>query len=142
MTMKKKLLTLALATMATVFLTHPLSAQEEISEGLFLKFEETSDLFTEKDDLMMIEKFYLHNFPDGQSSKYLHLRINAIKDVIKFGIASSSEEKSKQRRCYIKLPKDNYHDVFKQVLQNIPVDYIMLGEEKLTINEFIDRLKS
>ena len=138
----KKLIYLALACFILVPVTQKATAQDSKEAGLYLNFEETSGLFTEKEDIMLLETFYLHNFPDGESTKALHQRINTMDVVVKFGIASSAEKFSNQRRCYIKLPKDSYLSAFESVLKAIPVDYIMVKDTKLSVKEFIQTLKS
>jgi hypothetical protein len=138
----KKLIYLALTLFVLVPVTQEARAQQDQKTGYYLKFDDVSGLFTEREDVMLLERFYLHNFADGKSSKSLHEQINAMDEVVKFGIASSAEEYSNQRRCYLKLPKDNHLSAFKSVLKAIPVDYVLVKGERLSVNEFIQTLKS
>ncbi|MFO7789735.1 MAG: hypothetical protein R6V32_04125 [Bacteroidales bacterium] len=138
----KRLVILTIMIAGLAFMSQPVLSQDETKEGYFIAFDNVSDIFVEEEGLMIIDKFYLQNFPDGKSSKFLHKRINDIETVEKFGIASNSERFSNQRRCYIKLPADNYADVLKHVLITIPVEYILVDGNKLSVEEFIEKIKS
>lgn len=138
----KKLIILTVMIAGLAFISKPVVSQENTKKGYFIAFDDVSDIFVEDGDQMIIETFYLQNFPDGKSSKFLHKKINEIETVDKFGIASDSERFSDQRRCYIKLPKDNYMDVLKHVLITIPVDYVLVDNDKLSVEEFIEKIKS
>jgi len=124
-----------------VFITAPLSSQNKQNEGFVINVNDVSDLFVEKDnDIMMIETFYLENFPEEKSSKPLHEKINQMDNVVKFGIASSSEKYSNQRRCYLKLRKSNYSQTFKKVLNAIPVESIIENGEHISIDQCIEKI--
>ncbi len=138
----KKLVILTVIITGFVFMTIPVSSQNKINEGFFISVEDVSDLFVEKDNIMMIETFYLQNFPEGKSSKPLHEKINQMDEVVKFGIASDSEEYINQRKCYLKIKKADYTENFKKVLNAIPVEYIIENGEQLSIEEFIEKIKS
>lgn len=112
-------------------------AQQGYNNKLFLETDNPGEIFTDVDSLMIIDKMYIHNFPDNKSAKYLHFKINSINNVKSFGIASSSEEYKDQRRFYIKIYKKNYLNTFKKVLNAIPVDYIIVKGEQISISEFI-----
>ncbi len=124
-----------------VFISHPASSQNKLDEGFIISVDDVTGLFVEKDDdVMMIETFYLENFPEEKSSKPLHEKINQMDGVVKFGIASGSEEYNNQRRCYLKLKKTDYTDSFKKVLTTIPVKYIVENGEQLSIDECIEKI--
>lgn len=137
----KKLVFLIVIMMGFGLISVPLSSQNKIDEGFIINVEDVTDFFVQKDDdVMMIERFYLENFPEGKSSKPLHEKINQMDGVVKFGIASGSEEYNNQRRCYLTLQKANYTDSFKKVLTAIPVKYIVENGEQLSIEECIEKI--
>lgn len=137
----KKLFTYFILLVSFALLTQSLSAQEASGQKYYLVVEDAKSLFSDNDSLMVIDKFFVHNFPDEKSSKDIHQRINKIKNVYRFGIASRAEKISNQRRCYIKLEKENYLKTFKKVLQEMGIDYIILNDEKINLNSFINKIK-
>ncbi|MFO7791171.1 MAG: hypothetical protein R6V32_11435, partial [Bacteroidales bacterium] len=79
----KKLVILTVMIAGLAFMSQPLISQDDTKEGYFIAFDDVSDIFVEEEGLMIIDKFYLQNFPDGKSSKFLHKKINDIETVEK-----------------------------------------------------------
>jgi hypothetical protein len=138
----KKAVILTIIITGFIFITVPVSSQDKKTDAFFIDLEDISGLFVEKDNTMMIETLYLQNFPDGKSAKPLHSKINAMKEVVNFGIASDSETQSGQRRCYLEIKKYNYVENFRKVLNAIPVEYIILDGTELSVEDFIKKIKS
>ncbi|MEA3448634.1 MAG: hypothetical protein U9Q98_09355 [Bacteroidota bacterium] len=137
----KKLGFLMVILTGFLFISHPVSSQNKLDEGFIISVDDVKGIFVEKDDdVMMIETFYLENFPEETSSKPLHGKINQIDGVVKFGIASGSEKYNNQRRCYLSLRKSNYTKTFKKVLNAIPVTTIIENGENISIDECIEKI--
>ncbi|MDA3910093.1 MAG: hypothetical protein PF448_01885 [Bacteroidales bacterium] len=110
----------------------------ERSTDRFILVDDLSTFFMEKENCIEINPFYIQNFDENESSKPVHLAVNAIKDVIKFGIASGSEAHYQQRRCYIRMEKSNYQESFYKALLAMDIKYVLLNEQKLTLPEFFE----
>ncbi|MGC9330372.1 MAG: hypothetical protein ACP5DZ_00670 [Bacteroidales bacterium] len=137
----KKIIFQMVVVVVTVLVYSPASSQTKINEGFVISVDDVTGLFVEKDDdVMMIETFYLENFPEEKSSKPLHEKINQMEDVVKFGIASGSEQHNNQRRCYLSLKKSNYVKTFEKVLNAIPVTTIIENGENISIDECIEKM--
>ena len=137
----KKIFSFLIITVSLCMLTSLTIAQDSPDRDFYLVIEDTGALFTDNDSLMVIDKFFIHNFPDEKSSKEMQQKINAVKNVYSFGIASRAEKISNQRRCYLKLEKNNYLKTFKKVLSEMEIDHILLNNQKTDINSFIKKLK-
>jgi uridine phosphorylase len=86
--------------------------------------------------------FRSRNFPEDASSKPVHVAVNDLSNVIKFGIASSSEEFYEQRRCYIRLSKTNHEQAFYNALIAMGVVAVVVDGEVLSLSDFLSLLKS
>jgi len=109
-----------------------------VSKDRYIVIDDISTFFIEKENAIEVDPLFIHNFNEDESSKPIHLAVNEIKNVIKFGIASSSETHHEQRRCYIRMEKSNYQESFYKALLFMDIKYIMLNEQKLTPTEFFE----
>lgn len=109
--------------------------------GKYIVAKAPGDFFKRTGDTVEVEKFYLCNIAEKESSKPFHVNINALENVIRFGIASSSEEFSEQRRCYVIMKASNYEETFYKVLKKLDVAKVVYMEEPITIAEYIEKLK-
>ncbi|MEA1873803.1 MAG: hypothetical protein U9N51_05165 [Bacteroidota bacterium] len=109
-----------------------------MSKDRFIIIDDISSFFVEKENCIEVDSLFIHNFDENESSKPIHVAVNKIKDVIKFGIASGSETHYEQRRCYIRMKKSNYQENFYKALLFMDIKYVMLNEQKMTPSEFFE----
>jgi hypothetical protein len=135
--MKKIILSLVLTLALSATYVFSQENNEQTTDR-FILVEDFSTFFTEKENCIEVNPFYIQNFDENESSKPVHLAVNKIKSVIKFGIASGSETHFQQRRCYIRMDKNNYQESFYKALLAMDIKYVLVDDQKLTLPEFFN----
>ncbi len=135
--MKRVILSLILTIVASATYVFSQDNNDPIGDH-YIVVDDLSTFFAEKENCIEVNPFYIRNFNEKESSKPVHLAVNEIKNVIKFGIASSSEQHYQQRRCYIRMEKSNYQECFYKALSAMNISYVLLNEQKLTLPDFFE----
>lgn len=109
-------------------------------DGRFIIIENQSKFFVEKESSVEIEKFYVHNFADNESSKQEQVAVDELANVLHFAIASGAEQFNNQRRCHLTIEKENYLKTFYSVLLELNVKTVVFNGEELTVGEFYKQI--
>lgn len=117
-------------------------AQAQNIEGRYIEIDNLSDFFIKNETDIEITKFYIKNFDENDSSKPIHIGVNKLNNVIKFGIASSSEKNYQQRRCFIQMEKYNFQETFYNVLNAMGIITVIVDGEIMSTTEFMILIKS
>jgi len=81
--------------------------------------------------------FILKGIDDSFNTKDITSRANNLEGVFKFGIKNSSDNIANQRRCYIRLHKENYLKTFSQVLIFMNVDKVEIDKKLIDTDKFL-----
>lgn len=117
-------------------------AQERKIEGRYIEIEDFDIFFIENEMNIETPEFYIKNFEEKLSSKPVHVGVNELKNVIKFGIASGSEKFYGQRRCFIYMGKSNYQETFYNALKIMGVETVIVNGDVISIEDFLTFTKS
>ena len=127
---------LVLLAFALMFVcTNALSQSEEI-KGRYIKFTNEEESFVEKDGNIEIRDIILCNIFEEESSKPIHVAVNELSKVVKFGIKSKSGDIANQRTCYLIIEPENYNSTFRMVLHRMEVEYVYINGEYITTDKF------
>lgn len=102
----------------------------------YIVIDNYDEFFQESGNSIVIEKFYLKNIFEDESSKPLFVSINELSGVNQFYIKTSSDEIANQRACYLELKKEDYFRTFRMALFKMNVRFILYNGNLLTIDEF------
>lgn len=138
--MKKQTIALVLLS---VFFAIPVFSQNKVEDltSRYVVIDNFDSFFNVKDDCVESQVFYVKNFDEELSSKPYHVTINEFDNVIKFSIASSSEQFHRQRRCFLRLEKEEYIKIFYKVLKAMEVTHVVVGEELMSLDVFYQSIK-
>lgn len=117
-------------------------AQEQKIDGRYIEIDNFDDFFDVNETDIEITEFYIKNFDEKVSSKPIHIGVNELNNVIKFGIASGSEKFYGQRRCFIHIQKSNYQETFYNVLKIMGVETVIVDGDVMSREDFLNFIKS
>jgi hypothetical protein len=121
---------------ALMFLNSNVFSQSEEIKGRYIKFTNEEEIFIEKDGNIEIRDIILCNIMEGESSKPVHIAVNELSNVVKFGIKSKSGDFANQRQCFLIMNSQNYISTFRMVLHRMEVEYVFINGEYITTDKF------
>ncbi len=138
--MKKQTIALVLLS---VFFAIPVFSQNKVEDltSRYVVIDNIGTFFNVKENCVESQVFYVKNFDEELSSKPYHIAINEFDNVIKFSIASSSEQFYRQRRCFLRLEKREHFKTFYKVLKAMEVTHVVVGEELMSLDVFYQLIK-
>ncbi len=106
----------------------------------YIVIDNIDDFFQISEDRVTCNPI-VHNITDNESAKPYHIKVNELKNVIKFSMKSHSEEYENQRKCKLIINKNNYKNTFISSLIAMEVTYIYYNKEYLTLEQFYSYIK-
>ncbi len=124
-------------TGAFMLLAVNISFSQEKTEEMFIYVENSETFFIDEGE-EIYTTFYLKNFGDAQSTKPYMEKVEKFTDAIKFSIKNfSSEEPSEQRKCSIRMHKENYLKTFAKIINLLEIKEVQVNDEFMDIANFI-----
>lgn len=131
-----KIIQITLACLVSIVFAGSVFGQQNINESRYVKFADDENIFQTKDNQIEVRDMVLCNIWENESSKPVHIGVNELNNVNKFGIKSHSGQYANQRSCYVIMNNSNYIDTFKKVLHKMQAEYVMYHEEYMSVDEF------
>ena len=118
-----------------------ISFSQEKTEEMFIYVENSETFFIDEGE-EIFTTFYLKNFDDAQSTKPYIEKVAKFTDAIKFGIKNfSSDEPSGQRKCFLRMHKENYLKTFAKIINLLEIKEVQVNNEFMDIAAFISRYR-
>lgn len=133
----KNFKTLAISLIGAFMLLANISFSQEKTEEMFIYVEDSETFFVDEGE-EIFTTFYLKNFGDAQSTKPYMEKVEKFTDAIKFSIKNfSSEEPSGQRKCFLRMHKENYLKTFAKIINILEIKEVRVNNEFMDIAAFI-----
>ena len=137
----KNFKTLAIWLTGAFMLLANISFSQEKTEEMFIYVEDSETFFISEGE-EIFATFYLKNFGDAQSTKPYMEKVEKFTDAIKFSIKNfSSEEPSGQRKCFLRMNKENYLKTFAKIITLLEIKEVQVNDEFMDIAKFISLYK-
>ena len=137
----KNFKTLAIWLTGAFMLLANISFSQEKTEEMFI-YDEDSETFFISEGEEIFTTFYLKNFGDNQSTKPYIEKVAKFTGAIKFSIKNfSSDEPSGQRKCFLRMNKENYLKTFAKIINLLEIKEVQVNDEFMDIANFISLYK-
>ncbi|MBT3208055.1 MAG: hypothetical protein HN704_07930 [Bacteroidetes bacterium] len=136
----KKFKTLSILILCMNFLFVNSSFSQQKGETLSIVVKSPDNFFVDEGS-DFYASFIFKGINDNFNTKEITSKVNALDGVFKFGIKNSSDKIANQRRCYIRLKKDNYLRTFSKVLIYMNVQKVEVNDKLMDADKFILSLK-
>ena len=136
----KKFKTLSILILCMNFLFVNSSFSQQKGETLSIVVKSPDNFFVDEGS-DFYASFIFKGINDNFNTKEITSKVNALDGVFKLGIKNSSDKIANQRRCYIRLKKDNYLRTFSKVLIYMNVQKVEVNDKLMDADKFILSLK-
>ncbi len=141
--MKIKNLKISLILLAVITYANTISAQEKTDESINGRYVILNNLdnFFEFDNENATCNLTVYNILETESSKPIHIKVNDLKNVVKFSIKSSSEAYENQRQATLIVKKDKYMSTFYNALLKMEIEFVKFNGKLLEVDKFYSLVK-